>query len=136
MTLLNCRTHLHARDLCCAHPMSHPSSHLRECLTSALCSKTIAYAASIMSLNLRSFMIVRAQGLPVLWFWGLSGHRYLALLQHEAALACRLRILCVDRPGQGGSTPPPAGGMRVLDWPGTRGIWCSAGTGLARPLDP
>ena len=57
------------------------------------------------------------QGQPMLWFWGLSGHRYLALLLHEAALARRLRVLCVDRPGQGGSTPSPADSS-VLDWPG------------------
>ena len=59
----------------------------------------------------------RVQGQPVLWFWGLSGHRYVALLLHEAALASHLRVLCVDRPGQGGSTPsPPSAG--VVDWPG------------------
>ena len=58
----------------------------------------------------------------MLWLWGLSGHRYLALLLHEAAAAQQLRVLCVDRPGQGGSTPPVAGGMRVLAWPGARRV--------------
>ena len=57
------------------------------------------------------------QGQPVLWFWGLSGHRYLALLLHDAAMACHLRLLCIDRPGQGGSTPPTPS-TKVLDWPG------------------
>ena len=47
----------------------------------------------------QAFDGVCVQGQPILWFWGLSGHRYLALLLHEAAVEQRLRVLCIDRPG-------------------------------------
>ena len=56
-----------------------------------------------------------ASGPLVLYFHGTPGSRLEAALIADEALACGVRLVSLDRPGLGLSTPQP--GRRVLDWP-------------------
>jgi pimeloyl-ACP methyl ester carboxylesterase len=54
-------------------------------------------------------------GKPILYFHGYPGSRYEAALAHEAATRIGIRLIALDRPGMGLSTPKPH--RRLLDWP-------------------
>lgn len=54
-------------------------------------------------------------GAPVLWFHGFPGSRLESITGHEGMLKAGARVIAIDRPGFGRSTPKP--GRRFLDWP-------------------
>jgi len=55
------------------------------------------------------------QGRPVFYFHGFPGSRLEAQLGDEVARRRGIRLIAVDRPGYGRSSPQP--GRRLLDWP-------------------
>lgn len=55
-------------------------------------------------------------GEPVLYFHGWPGSRFEAAVADEPARAASVRLIAIDRPGIGRSTPAP--GRRISDWPG------------------
>lgn len=55
------------------------------------------------------------QGVPVLYFHGFPGCRLEPQLGHDDALKAGVRLIAVDRPGFGRSSPKAA--RRLLDWP-------------------
>lgn len=54
-------------------------------------------------------------GYPVMLAHGFPGSRLEARVVDQAAVAARVRLICLDRPGFGGSDPQP--GRRLVDWP-------------------
>jgi pimeloyl-ACP methyl ester carboxylesterase len=54
-------------------------------------------------------------GKPFFYFHGYPGSRYEAVLADEAASKIGIRLIALDRPGMGLSTPKP--GRQILDWP-------------------
>ena len=54
-------------------------------------------------------------GKPVLYFHGFPGSRLEARSAHDAAVKMGVRILAIDRPGFGHSSPKPR--RRIMDWP-------------------
>jgi pimeloyl-ACP methyl ester carboxylesterase len=68
-------------------------------------------------------------GKPVMYFHGFPGSRLEARSAHDAALKAGARILAVDRPGFGRSSPRP--GRRIMDWPADVCEWGDA-LGLER----
>jgi len=45
----------------------------------------------------------------------MQGNRYMTLTMHEAAMSCNLKIIALDRPGIGTSSPQPQ--RKVADYP-------------------
>jgi pimeloyl-ACP methyl ester carboxylesterase len=54
-------------------------------------------------------------GEPVFYFHGWPGARLEAALGHQAAIDSNLRLIALERPGIGLSSPQP--GLRLVDWP-------------------
>lgn len=54
-------------------------------------------------------------GFPILFFHGLPGSRFEAEKLHDAALKLRVRLIGLDRPGMGLSSPQK--NRTILNWP-------------------
>ncbi|GAQ83840.1 hypothetical protein KFL_001640150 [Klebsormidium nitens] len=57
-----------------------------------------------------------SQGTPVVMFTGMGGNRLYGLFLEEALWKLHLRLICVDRPGRGKTTPVAPKDLNVLDF--------------------
>ncbi len=65
--------------------------------------------------RLQSLEIGKSEGFPIFHFHGNGSSRLELLTVQAAAATFEVRLICLDRPGIGGSDQRP--GYRLLDWP-------------------
>ena len=72
-----------------------------------LSQESYSRLAQLSNKSLVSFAdLGHPSGVPMFFINGLIGNRYSIALYHEMALERGIRLICLDRPGRGLSTPP------------------------------